>query len=61
MARGWTQIGADYLYFMPDNGQLVGPGLQLIDGKYYYILSNGRRAVNAWIGGQYYGADGARV
>jgi glucan-binding YG repeat protein len=61
MSLGWTAIGGKWYYFNPQNGQLVGPGIQMIYGKYYYIGTDGARVENNWVGAYYFGQDGARI
>jgi glucan-binding YG repeat protein len=61
MSLGWTAIGGKWYYFNPQNRQLVGPGIQMIDGKYYYIGTDGARVENNWVGAYYFGQDGARI
>lgn len=59
MSTGWKQILGKWYYFSPSSGELQGPGLITVDGKYYYIDRNGARVENSIVGGYYYGADGA--
>ncbi|ETP72487.1 putative cell wall binding protein [Lachnospiraceae bacterium JC7] len=59
MSKGWKQILGKWYYFSPSSGELQGPGLITVDGKYYYIDRNGARVENSIVGGYYYGADGA--
>ena len=48
-----------WYYFSMSSGELQGPGVIEVDGKYYYINKNGARAENEIINGNYFGADGA--
>ncbi len=59
MVKGWKQILGKWYYFSMTSGELQGPGLITVDGKYYYIGKNGAREENAIIDGNYFGADGA--
>lgn len=59
MVKGWKQILGKWYYFSMESGELQGPGLIAVDGKYYYIDKNGARVENAIIDGNYFGADGA--
>ena len=44
-------------YYFKNGGQMV-TGWKLIDGSYYYFLSNGKKATNRWVGHYYVGEDG---
>ncbi|SFG26741.1 fibronectin type III domain-containing protein [Oribacterium sp. WCC10] len=59
MVTGWNLINGRYYYFSPSSGELQGPGLIAVDGKYYYIDRNGARVENTTVEGHYFGADGA--
>ncbi|WP_036608688.1 fibronectin type III domain-containing protein [Oribacterium sp. P6A1] len=59
MSKGWKQILGKWYYFSLASGELQGPGLITVDGKYYYIDRDGARVENSIVGGYYYGADGA--
>ena len=61
LVRGLQSIDGKLYYFAAGSGQLQGPGLLLADGRYYYAGQDGALIRNTWVGGFYYGADGARV
>jgi len=59
MAQGWNYINNKWYYFNPASGKLEGPGLIIVDNRYYYIGTDGARVENGWVDGNYFGADGA--
>jgi hypothetical protein len=61
MALGWNLINDRWYYMNPANGQMYTEGQHTIDGKTYYMDANGAMVSDTWIGGHYYGRDGARA
>ncbi len=59
MCHGWNLINNKWYYFNMNSGKLEGPGLIIVDQKYYYIGQDGARIQNASVNGHYFGADGA--